>query len=65
VLVCHCKVVSDRHIGAVVSAGVTDPRSVVRSTSAGTGCGGCLQTLRAVIEDALRPELSYAGRLTG
>lgn len=55
-LVCHCKAVSDRAIGAAVAAGAADPRSVVRATHAGTGCGGCLQTLRALIEDALRPD---------
>jgi bacterioferritin-associated ferredoxin len=59
VLVCHCKAVTDRAIGAAVSAGAVDPRSVVRATHAGTGCGGCLQTLRALIEDALRPDDSY------
>jgi bacterioferritin-associated ferredoxin len=56
VLVCQCKAVSDRAIDAAVAAGARDPRSVVRSTHAGTGCGGCLSTLRALIEDALRPE---------
>jgi bacterioferritin-associated ferredoxin len=44
VLVCHCRRVSDAQI-----------RSVVRATHAGTGCGGCLQSLRAVIEQALAP----------
>jgi bacterioferritin-associated ferredoxin len=60
VLVCHCKRVTDRQIGAAVAAGACDPRTVVRSTHAGTGCGGCLQTLRAVIEDALRPDPALA-----
>jgi bacterioferritin-associated ferredoxin len=55
-LVCHCKAVTDRAIDAAVLAGAVDPRSVVRATHAGTGCGGCLQTLRSIIEDALRPE---------
>ena len=59
-LVCHCQAVTDRQIGAAVSAGASDPRSVVRSTRAGTGCGGCLQTLRSLIEDALRPEPALA-----
>lgn len=54
-LVCHCKAVTDRAIDAAVSAGASCPRSVVRATHAGTGCGGCLQTLRSMIEDALRP----------
>jgi bacterioferritin-associated ferredoxin len=55
VLVCHCRVVSDRQIDAAVAAGASDARSVVRATHAGTGCGGCLQSLRARIEEALGP----------
>ena len=54
-LVCHCRVVSDRHVDAAVSAGARDLRSVVRATHAGTGCGGCLTSLRARIEEALAP----------
>jgi bacterioferritin-associated ferredoxin len=59
VLVCHCRRVSDAQIASAVSAVAVDPRSVVRAvvrqTHAGTGCGGCLQSLRAVIEQALGP----------
>jgi bacterioferritin-associated ferredoxin len=60
VLVCHCRRVSDAQIATAVSAGAHDPRSVVRATHAGTGCGGCLQSLRAVIEQALGPALTTA-----
>lgn len=59
-LVCHCRAVSDRQIEAAVSAGAHDARSVVRATHAGTGCGGCLTSLRALIEDALRPDPALA-----
>ncbi len=59
-LVCHCRAVTDRQIDAAVSAGAADTRSVLRATHAGTGCGGCLRSLRAIIEDALRPEPKYA-----
>lgn len=54
-LVCHCRRVSDAQITSAVHAGAVDPRSVVRATHAGTGCGTCLQSLRAVIEQALGP----------
>ena len=54
-LVCHCRRVSDAEITLAVHAGASDPRSVVRATHAGTGCGSCLQSLRAVIEQALGP----------
>ena len=55
-LVCHCRAVSDRQVEAAVTAGARDARAVVRATHAGTGCGGCLSSLRALIEDALRPD---------
>ena len=54
-LVCHCRVVSERAVDAAISAGARDARSVVRATHAGTGCGGCLSSLRARIEQALGP----------
>ena len=59
-LVCHCRRVSDAQIASAVNAGAADPRSVVRATHAGTGCGGCLQSLRAVIEQALAPSAPLA-----
>jgi bacterioferritin-associated ferredoxin len=71
VLVCHCRAVTDRQIDAAVSAGADSTRAVVRATHAGTGCGGCLRSLRTIIEDALRPDdrlavaSSSAGRLAG
>ena len=59
-LVCHCRRVSDAQIASAVSAGAVDPRSVERATHAGTGCGGCLQSLRAAIEQALGPAAGSA-----
>jgi bacterioferritin-associated ferredoxin len=60
VLVCHCRVVSDRQIDAALAAGAGDTRAVVRATHAGTGCGGCVQSLRARIEEALAPQSAPA-----
>ena len=54
-LVCHCRRVSEATIASAVSAGAHETRSVVRATSAGTGCGTCLTHLRDVIERALAP----------
>ena len=62
-LVCHCRRVSDAQIATAVSAGARDPRAVVRATHAGTGCGGCLQSLRALIEQALGPAVEDAAAL--
>jgi bacterioferritin-associated ferredoxin len=64
VLVCHCKAVSDRQIGSVVATGASDLRTVARATHAGTGCGGCLQALRALVEQALGPAPAASDRLT-
>ena len=63
-LVCHCRVVNDRQVDAALAAGAADVRSVVRATRAGTGCGGCLSSIRARIEEALAPspvEAALAG----
>ncbi len=57
-LVCHCRVVSDRQVDAALAAGASDVRAVVRATRAGTGCGGCVSSLRARIEEALAPSSS-------
>lgn len=54
-LVCHCRVVSDRQVDAVLAAGASHVREVVRATRAGSDCGGCLPSLRARIEQALAP----------
>jgi bacterioferritin-associated ferredoxin len=62
VLVCHCRVVSDRQIDAALAAGAGTTRAVVRATHAGTGCGGCISSLRARIEEALAPQASPAAR---
>ena len=67
-LVCHCRRVSDAQIAAAVSPVADDSRSavraVVRQTHAGTGCGSCLQSLRAVIEQALGAPSASAARST-
>ena len=64
-LVCHCRRVSDRQIASAVAAGAHEPRAVVRATHAGTGCGGCLSSLRAVIEQALAPQPGAGAALAG
>jgi bacterioferritin-associated ferredoxin len=65
VLVCHCRVVSDRQVDAAIGAGAADVRGVVRATRAGTGCGGCVSSLRARIEEALAPRPQVEQALAG
>lgn len=45
-LVCHCHRVNDASVDQVLAAGADGVRGVVRATSAGTGCGGCIPLLR-------------------
>jgi bacterioferritin-associated ferredoxin len=50
VLVCSCFAVSDRTLRRAIAAGVDDPDSIGEHCDAGTGCGGCLEEIRALIE---------------
>jgi bacterioferritin-associated ferredoxin len=52
VLVCHCHRVTDARVDAVLAAGASTVRAVVKATHAGTGCGGCLPALRALCDEA-------------
>ena len=49
-IVCHCHYVSDREIRAVVERGARSEDEIGHLCSAGTGCGGCSETLRDLIE---------------
>jgi bacterioferritin-associated ferredoxin len=50
VIVCHCHAVSDRRIRELVRAGAASVRDVSRRTGAGNGCGGCLSSVRQIVE---------------
>lgn len=52
-IVCHCRVVSCRSIGAAVEAGATSLASVCSSTGAGQDCGGCVFAVKRVVLDKL------------
>lgn len=51
-IVCHCHVVSDRAVRAVVNAGANDLDSVVSACGAGDACGGCLPSIERLLADA-------------
>jgi nitrite reductase (NADH) large subunit len=52
-VVCSCHNVTKGQVrAAVIEQGVTDIAGVKRCTKAGTGCGGCLGTLQAVLDAA-------------
>jgi bacterioferritin-associated ferredoxin len=47
VIVCHCRVVTDRAIDSAVSEGARTVAAVCRSTGAGQDCGSCIFTVKA------------------
>ena len=53
-IVCICKVVSDRHIRAAVKGGATRLADLSRATGLGTCCGKCLPEARRTLADSLR-----------
>ncbi len=48
-IVCHCRVVSDRDIRAAVDAGARTLAQLCRETGAGTECGGCVFTVKRLV----------------
>jgi bacterioferritin-associated ferredoxin len=50
VIVCVCRRVSDRAVGAAIDAGARTVEDVARVTGAGTSCGCC----RPAIDQAVR-----------
>ncbi len=57
-LVCHCHGVSDRVIRSAVRNGATCRASVGDACGAGTGCGGCLPMVEALIDEESAPRVS-------
>lgn len=55
-IVCHCEAVNDRTIRRALKKGSVSVEDVMHACGAGTQCGGCLDTLRALIpQDAGTP----------
>jgi bacterioferritin-associated ferredoxin len=48
-LVCHCNAISDRAIRKAVRKGARNASEVGMRTGAGTCCGGCLDSVNAII----------------
>jgi bacterioferritin-associated ferredoxin len=49
VIVCHCRVVTDRAVGEAVRAGNGSLAAVCRSTGAGQDCGACVFSLKRLV----------------
>jgi len=51
VYICHCRAVTDRRLRAALEEGARDPDDLGRRCGAGTGCGGCLPALQALLAE--------------
>ena len=54
-IVCHCRVVTDRAVTAAVRAGAGSLATVCRSTGAGQDCGSCVFAVRRVMCEHVEP----------
>lgn len=48
-IVCHCKVVSDRSVAESVGGGAQTLGQLCRATGAGQDCGGCVLSLKRLL----------------
>lgn len=63
-LVCHCKVVTDREIRAAVDAGARDEFDVAAACGAGTDCGGCIPTVQQLLGECAGCPVAEVARAT-
>jgi bacterioferritin-associated ferredoxin len=49
VIVCHCRVVTDRQVAEVIRQGAASLGGVCRSTGAGQDCGSCVFSLKRLV----------------
>jgi bacterioferritin-associated ferredoxin len=69
VIVCHCRVVTDRHVAEAVDGGARSLAGVCRTTGAAQDCGACVFSLKRLVcehQEARAPMLAHsAGALSG
>ncbi len=51
-IVCQCEVVTDRQVVGAITEGAETLGQLCRLTRAGTGCGRCVPTLKALMCEA-------------
>jgi bacterioferritin-associated ferredoxin len=64
-IVCLCHGVSSGRIRALIGAGADTPRKIAAACRAGTDCGSCVGTIRAMVVDACEGapcEVAFAPR---
>ncbi|MGH9259390.1 MAG: (2Fe-2S)-binding protein [Acidimicrobiales bacterium] len=55
-IICHCRVVSDRHIRDEVACGARSADDIAESCGAGAHCGSCRPTIGVLLATLLAPE---------
>lgn len=48
-IVCHCRVVTDRDVDQAIAEGARTVAAVCRRTSAAQDCGACVFTVKALV----------------
>jgi len=65
VIVCQCKVVTDRQVNSAISDGARSVSAVGRATGAASDCGACIFTVKSLVcnhraEENIRLEVEGA-----
>jgi bacterioferritin-associated ferredoxin len=55
-IICHCEVLSDRHVRDAVTRGASTVDDVGDHCGAGTRCGSCRPTIDVLLARFLAPE---------
>jgi bacterioferritin-associated ferredoxin len=65
-IVCLCHGVSSGRIRALIGAGADTPRKIAAACRAGTDCGSCVRTIRAMVDgsEAVPLEAPFVPRAT-
>lgn len=51
-IVCICKVVSDRTVKSVIASGARSVEEITAACRAGSGCGSCRETLQNLLDES-------------
>jgi len=62
--VCLCRAVPERTVRDAVAAGASTVSELRMTCGAGTGCGGCLPSLRRLLRDCLGTDLTCTAAAT-
>ena len=61
---CLCRAVTERSVREVVAAGASSVSAVRATCGAGTGCGGCLPSLKRLLRECLPTALACTAAAT-